>query len=157
MLAASGHSPAPEFLADIHRRLAAVYEHALNLPSSGGRHPPEAPATRPAPATTEASGNAPRFHAFVQRLGADRYYFEVFDPWEDTGDPAVVGDLADDLWDIYTELQAGLALWDQGRRENAIWEWRFGFEMHWGEHATGAMRALYMLARRRADLWGSPP
>jgi hypothetical protein len=26
-----------------------------------------------------------------------------------------------------------------------IWEWEFGFETHWGEHATNAIRALYWL------------
>jgi hypothetical protein len=27
-----------------------------------------------------------------------------------------------------------------------LWEWRFNFQIHWGEHLTGALRALYSLS-----------
>src|SRR5262245_3334354 len=30
-----------------------------------------------------------------------------------------------------------------GRRAQALWEWGFGFEHHWGRHAAGAIRALH--------------
>ena len=34
---------------------------------------------------------------------------------------------------------------DEGSPEavaDAVWQWRFSFESHWGQHATGAMNAL---------------
>jgi hypothetical protein len=43
----------------------------------------------------------------------------------------------DDLADIYRDLSDGLALWDRGTddaRAAACWEWRFHYEIHWGQH-----------------------
>jgi hypothetical protein len=48
----------------------------------------------------------------------------------------------DDLADIYRDLKHGLRLFEIGTpngRSEAIWEWRFGYENHWGTHL---MRAL---------------
>jgi hypothetical protein len=35
-------------------------------------------------------------------------------------------------------------------REAAIWEWRFHFEWHWGDHAIDALRALHRACLRDA-------
>ena len=67
----------------------------------------------------------------------------------DDGIPAVppedheIGDLADDVADIYRDLSAGLALVDAGHALEAQWELRFSFLTHWGRHASGAIRALH--------------
>lgn len=69
-------------------------------------------------------------------------YSEVFNPIDlDAGEP-VIGSLADDLLDIYRDIATGLLAYDSGDIANARWEWGFGFAHHWGEHATGAIRAL---------------
>ena len=80
-------------------------------------------------------------------------YWEVFDPYEE-GAP-VGGSLSDDLLDVYGDLRRGLALWEQGGvtkrgelRIAAIWEWRFQFEIHWGDHAIDALRALHRACGR---------
>ncbi|MDQ0427430.1 hypothetical protein QOZ98_000255 [Planomicrobium stackebrandtii] len=44
---------------------------------------------------------------------------------------------------IYRDIKKGLILYEQGHSMEAIWEWKFGFEVHWGEHATSAIRALH--------------
>lgn len=53
---------------------------------------------------------------------------------------------ADDLADIYHDLQGGLALWKTGEEQSQIaatWEWRYGYEIHWGHHLARAMITLY--------------
>lgn len=89
------------------------------------------------------------YHALQTYFGPHDVYREVFDPYEK--DAAEQGpahaSLADGFADLYFDLGDGLALWDAGRLEEAVWEWRFGFFSHWGEHAVGALRALFHLQR----------
>lgn len=74
-------------------------------------------------------------------------YWEVFDPYEQS--EAVTGSLSDDLLDVYRDLRRGLALWDGGApRAAAVWEWRFSFEAHWGDHVVDALRALHRACKR---------
>jgi hypothetical protein len=54
-----------------------------------------------------------------------------------------MGDLADDLVHIYRHLAAGLRLHELGKVDDALWEWGFNFQAHWGEHASSAIRALH--------------
>lgn len=68
-------------------------------------------------------------------------YWEVFDPYQ--LDEPVGGSLTDDLLDVYRDVQGGLVLWDASQHPNAIWEWRFHFNVHWGDHAIDALRALH--------------
>ena len=74
-----------------------------------------------------------------EKLGDWDQYCEIFDPNKDM-DP-IGGSLADDLADIYFDLKEGLELHDSGESEpgQVIWEWRFSFDIHWGEHALGAL------------------
>jgi hypothetical protein len=68
----------------------------------------------------------------------------MFDPYE--GEMPVVASLADDIADIYRDLKKGFALLDAGgSRDRAVWEWRHGFEHHWGRHAAHALYAVYVL------------
>jgi hypothetical protein len=69
-------------------------------------------------------------------------YAEIFDPYEQPARP-VTGHLADDIGDIYSDVARGLMLCDRGQSDEALWEWGFNFRIHWGEHATGAIRALH--------------
>ena len=71
------------------------------------------------------------------------FYGEVFDPLPVPPEEPVVGSLADDLCDIYRDVVTGLRAYEAGLRAHAVWEWGFGFRHHWGEHATGAIRALH--------------
>ena len=52
----------------------------------------------------------------------------------------------DDLADIYRDLHNGLVLWNRGRpnaQAQAAWQWRFDYEMHWGEHLFRAMLTVH--------------
>ena len=74
-------------------------------------------------------------------------YHEVFDPYVD--EPPVCGSLSDDLLDIYRDLKRGLVAYDAGQVGTAVWEWRFHFDHHWGDHAVDALRALQRACIRR--------
>ena len=70
-------------------------------------------------------------------------YAEVFDPLVVPAETPVVGDIADDLADVYREIITGLRLVESGKHLQAHWHWAFTFQVHWGKHATSAIRALY--------------
>lgn len=76
------------------------------------------------------------------RLPVDEYA-EIFDPLTLPPEPPVVGSLADDIADIYQDVVTGLRAYQAGQKATALWEWGFGFQSHWGAHATDAMRALH--------------
>jgi hypothetical protein len=82
-------------------------------------------------------------------LGDHEEYWEVFDPYQE--DSLVSTTLSDDILDVYRDVGQGLRLWDRDLpREAAIWEWRFHFEWHWGDHAIDALRALHRACLREA-------
>jgi uncharacterized protein DUF5063 len=86
------------------------------------------------------------FKALGEHLGPYALYWDVYDPTKLEPDDPVAGSLADDLADIYRDLQDGLRDWghqDVDRRRNALWQWRFSFESHWGAHAVDAIRAIH--------------
>ncbi len=55
--------------------------------------------------------------------------------------------LWDDLADIYRDLRRGLHLYESGQQVDAIWDWRFSYDTHWGKHVVDAIRVLFLLAR----------
>jgi hypothetical protein len=58
------------------------------------------------------------------------------------------GSLADDLTDIYFDLQHGLALLDEAWPQRAAQAWQCSYQMHWGQHLVDAERHLYALKVR---------
>ena len=78
-------------------------------------------------------------------------YHEVFDPYVD--EPPVCGSLSDDLLDIYRDLKRGLVAYDAGQVGAAVWEWRFHFDHHWGDHAVDALRYLADRANIELTPW----
>ena len=117
--------------------LEAAYSVLAELILAGTRLPSvEAPelegAEVPPPKTSIGFG---RFEA----------YWEVFDPYVE--EMPVAGSLSDDFVDIHADLSRGLRVYDQGNVMAAAWEWRFGFDTHWGHHAVDALRALHRACR----------
>jgi hypothetical protein len=82
------------------------------------------------------------YHALGARLPF-RYYGEVFNPLSMPPEESIIGDVADDLADIFFDIDKGLKCYDAGYRADAIWAWRDRLIFHWGEHATAATRALH--------------
>ena len=58
------------------------------------------------------------------------------------------GSLADDLTDIYFDLQHGLQLLDEAWPQQAAQAWQSSYRMHWGQHLVDAERHLYALKVR---------
>ena len=62
------------------------------------------------------------------------------------------GSVVDNLGGIYRDVARGLVLFEAGNHDEALWEWGFNFRTHWGEHATGVLRALHAyLAQEESD------
>jgi hypothetical protein len=118
----AGKLPLDERMLGAQRCLLALYAAALSLPSV---EPTDI--AKPA-CSPEPPSNWQGFAEFES-------YWEVFDPYK--LDEPVAGSLSDDLLDVYRDVRRGLALWESGHGADAVWEWRFSFESHWGDHAVG--------------------
>lgn len=62
------------------------------------------------------------------------------------------GCIADDLADIYRDVQEGMNLYQSGHRIEALWHWHFYFHHHWGAHAVWAMSVLHEFCTDNPDL-----
>jgi hypothetical protein len=157
--------PADTILHEAHWRLPELYSAALRLPDvwtlkldaseSEEADDEEAEAEGPAegvgaytpdPDTISTEEWMRLWRALGAQLGDRTHYREMFAPYDFEDAEPVVGDLADDLADIYRDLLRGLAKWRRGEAEEAAWVWQFHFAAHWGEHTTSALRALHALA-----------
>jgi Domain of unknown function (DUF5063) len=143
-------------LDQIHQLLPRAYSGALQLPDtsllfddSAGSSEPEAESEPGTVVNTPLPGLA----QLADFLGLRRFYREIFDPYADPTDGEVTGDIIDDLSDIHRDLQRGLVHWRDGRPGDALWDWRFNFQIHWGEHATSALRAIFALSAWRDVPW----
>lgn len=79
------------------------------------------------------------------------YYGECLDPLEVPASDTCLGDLGDDLADIWRDLKPGLDVFDSGEIEGAVFEWQQGFRIHWGMHAASALYILQRWIERNAD------
>ena len=90
-----------------------------------------------------------------QALGERDSYWLEFDASPDQ--IHMSGSLADDLTDIYFDLQHGLRLLDEAWPQRAAQAWQRSYQMHWGQHLVDAERHLYALkVRDQLGLNGSP-
>jgi len=116
-------------------RLIRARRHLLALYSAGADLP------LVPPAADVPSRRAPEQPAGWRTFETFDYYWEVFDPY--MNDEPVNASLSDDLLDVYKDIHRGLQHWDDDNKDTAVWEWRFLFEAHWGDHAADALRALH--------------
>jgi hypothetical protein len=80
--------------------------------------------------------------ALSKHLGRNDTYWDVYDPTQ-KGKP-MARSVATDLSEIRFDLQQGLLALERGEPIDAVvWEWRFGFEHHWGHHLVDALRAVH--------------
>ena len=80
-----------------------------------------------------------------------RYYWEVFDPDPSLSEKPCIGDLGDDLLDIYKDVRQGLLVFDRGDYIDAMWHWSFLHRVHWGRHAAAALLALHGLSVAKSE------
>jgi hypothetical protein len=152
-----------DLLSSAHRLLPQIYSAALQLPSTSvlfddGDSSGDAAEDSSTRAMSEPVSALPTgLSRLAEFLGQRRFYREIFDPYSDVNESEVTGDIIDDLCDIHRDLVAGLLQWRQGNTGQALWEWRFGFETHWGEHLTSALRAIFALSAWRDVPWPTGP
>lgn len=128
------------------RRVSTLYAAALDLPQ-----PFTQGMSADVPEVEPPSGSVQMVAARASELPL-QIYWEVFDPIATPCEEPVAGSIVDDLCDMYLDVARGLVLFDSGDRDGALWEWAFNFRIHWGEHATGALRALHAyLAQENPD------
>ena len=72
--------------------------------------------------------------------------YGTIDPDDVAGEQHLVGDVIDDVSDVWRDVRQGLDAHREGKRDEACWIWKFTFRSHWGEHAVEALRVL-VLAR----------
>jgi hypothetical protein len=128
-----------EFVWQLAEHFVALYDAGMKLPFAMGDDATDAP----------ESISHDEWRVLYERLGAklgdvDDYSF-MFDPYDSTATP-VIGSLSDDAADVYRDLRNGLGvLAEGGALEDAVWEWHFGFDNHWGRHTAHALYALHAL------------
>jgi hypothetical protein len=117
------------------KHLLDLYRAALELPMS-------APASgKKTPEVEHAE-----WRVVVQNIGKRLpvgYYGEIFNPLQVPSEEPVIGDVSDDIGDIYRDLVNGLLAYEQGEIDEAIWRWKFALRNHWGNHATSTIRTLH--------------
>ena len=72
-----------------------------------------------------------------------QFYWEVFDPFDQ--EDALCADIADDLSDIAADLLSGIREFEAGRINDAVFDWKFDLDTHWGNHLVDVLRALHAL------------
>jgi Domain of unknown function (DUF5063) len=87
--------------------------------------------------------------ALISTLGQNAFYWEVFDPYAaETENEATQGWLVDDFADIYRDLKIEfekMKLATDEAVEDALWQMKWSFVHHWGQHCISALRALHFL------------
>jgi len=81
----------------------------------------------------------------IRRFGdlSFQYYRVVFDPHDtDSEQEPVMGNLHDDLADIYGDLWHGLQAMNDGDESEALSLWINSYFYHWGQHASSALHAI---------------
>ncbi|NHZ99416.1 DUF5063 domain-containing protein [Massilia sp. CCM 8734] len=115
------------------RHLARLYAQALDLPQRDCDWGDEA-----------AQVSHAAWQAMFARFGALplNYYSQSANTLDVVCSEMMIGDLADDLADIWRNLKHGLNLLDGGNPDAAVFQWRENFIIHWGSHAASALHVL---------------
>jgi len=82
----------------------------------------------------------------------ESYYSHIFDPSQLDDDEPCIGDLIDDLGDIYRDIKEALMLFDTHEApnvESALWHFNFGFHHHWGQHCINAAYAIHFFKQAK--------
>lgn len=86
----------------------------------------------------------------ASKIGDNRFYWHVFDPTNENDKEPVCGDLVDDLGDIYKDLKYSILIFNLNQldsKENAVWQFKFDFDSHWGDHCINALNAIHFFQK----------
>lgn len=124
----------PGLLSRLAVLLADLHAQVLRLPEGGVGE------------DTEVAG--PEYQSVYAHIGAAfpelGFYHHCLNPLSVCEEPHTgTGDAIDDLADIYCDLHEGWSLWNKGYVAEAVWQWRFGFQQHWGAHLVAVQTVVY--------------
>ncbi len=128
--------PRDEFLDNIRKLLPLLYYQALMLPDVDG-----ADGCQGGGVSHEQWKEI--YVPLKEYFGKYDLFWVVFDPMEQE-DP-VAASLSDALADIWRDLKCGFLYWERGSntmKEQAIFEWRMHFHLHWSGHVVDSLRAI---------------
>lgn len=137
-----------EWAEEILRSLSILYAAAIELPDCGlSDDAIDVPDSFDIPhdAWSEMFGRVSGI------LGEREEYWAYFDPVcpENENEEPIFHSLADDLCDVYRDIEPGLRAWNSGKDEyleSIVFDWKVPlFGTHWGLHAVSAMRALHYI------------
>ncbi|MES2443555.1 MAG: DUF5063 domain-containing protein [Pseudomonadota bacterium] len=96
----------------------------------------------------------PETETYVQRyerLGArfpDYGYYPTADPLGPLDQENTLGDAIDDLADIVRDLGETIWRFENFGADDAHWDFRFNYQIHWGQHLRALSQYLYAKIRR---------
>jgi hypothetical protein len=130
------------FARHVRNALARVYLSAalLGLPTTvEGDDPPDRQ-----PRSGESGTLRERLQA---RFGESDVFVEVYDPSRLTDDDVKPFErlLSSELVEVDVDIAEAIA-WLRENRANALWDIRWAFENHWGQHALACLRPLHQIA-----------
>lgn len=132
------------------RQLSLMHSAALRLPPELPVADCEAPDRR---------ADEVMFDAILKRFGCMPFghYWMTYGPTSiEIKADVVVGDLRDNLAEVWRDLAEGLLHWDAGEPIEAVWTWGFGFRISWGRNCADALRALHWWFDADHDRWNLP-
>jgi hypothetical protein len=141
----SGAMPRDQLVRGLERHVVELYRGALDL-----RMPTKVQQPKPPGALTNDAAAALQRRLSAQLGEFDLYRF-AFDPYDPSDSDPVVGSLADDVADICRDLKDGLLAFNANEVDDAVWQWTFSFEAHWGLHAASALLAMRALNDRLGE------
>ena len=143
--------PTPEDLLALHWMLARLQAAVIELPAVTSEDIAVELARKP-------TARHDRFASLINRFEAINLnsYRTILFPLNEDCEP-VTGLIADDMADIYHDLESGLLCARDGKYRDAVWEWRFGYFSHWGYHLANAQAALRQYLDQFAAPWFDPP
>ncbi len=112
------------------------------------------------PAQAAALGDGPSTGALstalAEQFGGVDQYWETVDPY--LGEEVASAELSSDLAGIAGDLLQGLALYSEGRYDDALAWWQYSYLAHWGPSASACLRAVQSLIAmvRLGSPMGSP-
>ena len=134
-----------EFYPKIHKKLTELYNAGLSLKSVELIHS-SAKSEFKTLSTEELMS-----HNFnlISSLEKDCFYWKIFDPTYEKENEPTQGWLVDDISDIYADLKEEIYKIDtigtDESIEDGLWQLKFGFTTHWGNHCIDAIRALHYI------------
>ena len=131
------------------RILSAVQHSALAL----SREPAAAHAEAPERDLPDGAGakKARRFASLPFQ------YYQGFSDPANLDQESGIGDLREDLAEVWSDLATGFLHWDRGEVIDAVFHWTITFQGHWGRHASEAMWTLHAWFDSGDGRWTSPP